>query len=53
VDAIIIERDLKGVELSRTERALAFDIDEQKYDAFLKAGLRVTFDLSPQPTLAR
>jgi len=52
VDAIIIERDLKGVELSRTERALAFDIDEQKYDAFLKAGLRVTFDLSPQPTLA-
>jgi hypothetical protein len=52
VDVIVIERDLKGVELSRTKRALAFDIEEQKYDAFLKAGLRVTFDLNPQPTLA-
>ncbi len=52
VEVVIVERDANGAELSRVQRALAFDIEGQKYDAFLKAGLRVTFDLNSNPSLA-
>jgi VWFA-related protein len=52
VDVIVVERDGKGVELSRVQRALAFDIEGQKYDAFLKSGLRFAIDLDPQSALA-